>query len=99
VSGAVAVPGRYPYIPERTWDYYIALAGGFTERNTRDVINMTDANGRKMQKTDIISPETVIVAETNDFLYHFNRIAPIVTTGLSIISAALTLMVALGAFN
>jgi protein involved in polysaccharide export with SLBB domain len=25
----VAKPGRYPYMPDRDWEYYIALAGGF----------------------------------------------------------------------
>ena len=28
VAGAVLKPGRYPYVPDRTYDYYIGLAGG-----------------------------------------------------------------------
>ena len=31
VSGAVLNPGRYPYIPDRTWEYYVNLAGGFNK--------------------------------------------------------------------
>ncbi|MDR2489887.1 MAG: SLBB domain-containing protein, partial [Spirochaetaceae bacterium] len=26
VAGSVRMPGRYPYMPDRTWEYYIALA-------------------------------------------------------------------------
>jgi hypothetical protein len=99
VAGAVYTPGRYPYIPDRGWDYYIGLAGGFTNNNAGDVITITDMNGKKMSKDDPIAPETTITAKFNDGLYQFNRIAPVVTTALSIISAAFTLMIAFGVFN
>ncbi|MDR0474623.1 MAG: SLBB domain-containing protein, partial [Treponema sp.] len=43
VVGAVYVPGRYPYIPDRNWEYYIALAGGFIkELNFNKAIVITD---------------------------------------------------------
>ena len=98
VAGAVYSPGRYPYIPDREWDYYIGLAGGFTERNFASALTITDMNGQRMKKSDPITPETTITAQSNDFLYHFNRVAPVVTTTLSIVSTFLTL-VALGIFN
>jgi protein involved in polysaccharide export with SLBB domain len=98
VAGAVYSPGRYPYIPDREWDYYIGLAGGFTERNFASALTITDMNGQRMKKSDPITPETTITAQSNDFLYHFNRVAPVVTTTLSIVSTFLTLM-ALGIFN
>jgi protein involved in polysaccharide export with SLBB domain len=94
VSGAVAVPGRYPYIPDRGWDYYIALAGGFIpDRNSRERVDIVDIGGNKLTKEDPITPETVITARTNAGLYYFNKYAPIVTTFLSIASTifALTL--------
>ena len=48
VSGAVYSPGRYPYIPDRTWDYYVGLAGGFIkEKNTMDAVTIIDLNGKK----------------------------------------------------
>jgi protein involved in polysaccharide export with SLBB domain len=91
VAGAVMNPGRYPYIPEREWDYYIALAGGFfAGRNTSQSITITDMNGRAMKKTDAILPETVITANTNHPLYYFNQYAPVITTILSIITAFFT---------
>jgi protein involved in polysaccharide export with SLBB domain len=93
VAGAVVNPGRYPYIPDREWDYYIALAGGFVaERNVRQVITITDISGKIQSKTDTITPEAIITAETNAPLYYFNQIAPIITTVLSIISTTITLL-------
>jgi protein involved in polysaccharide export with SLBB domain len=94
VAGAVVIPGRYPYIPDRTWDYYIALAGGFDPiRNAFETVRITDINGKKMRKTDEITPETIITAQTNGGLYHFNLIAPVITTILSIVSTSLTLYI------
>ena len=92
VSGAVQVPGRYPYIPDREWDYYIALAGGFAvNRNAFDAITITDINGRRLKKSDVITPETIITARTNNGLYYFNQYAPVITTTLSIITTFLSL--------
>jgi protein involved in polysaccharide export with SLBB domain len=91
VAGAVAEPGRYPYIPDRSWDYYIALAGGFIPgRNTRDSVEITDISGKKMRKNDVITPETIITARTNGGLYYFNQYAPVVTTVLSIITTTIS---------
>jgi len=87
VAGAVASPGRYPYIPDRDWEYYIGLAGGFNpERNANNSITIMDLNGKRMNKTDIITPETTITASTNHFLFYFNQYAPVITTTLTLIS-------------
>jgi protein involved in polysaccharide export with SLBB domain len=87
VAGAVALPGRYPYIPDRSWDYYVALAGGFVqERNSREAVAIKDIGGKTLRKTDPVMPETMITAVTNARLYYFNRYAPVVTTVLSIIT-------------
>jgi protein involved in polysaccharide export with SLBB domain len=92
VAGAVSVPGRYPYIPDREWDYYIALAGGFVPgRNTLNAVKITDISGKKLKKSDVITPETVITASTNDFLFYFNQYAPVVTTALTVITTFLSL--------
>jgi protein involved in polysaccharide export with SLBB domain len=92
VAGAVINPGRYPYIPDRNWEYYVALAGGFRkEQNTTGSLTIQDREGWEMTKTDIITPETVIVAETDSFLYYFNQFAPVITTVLSIVTTFLSL--------
>jgi hypothetical protein len=96
VSGAVAVPGRYPYIPDRGWNYYVALAGGFLpDRNSRERVDIADIRGQPLTKNDVITPESIITAKTNAGLYYFNKYAPVVTTILSIISTGITLGVAL----
>jgi protein involved in polysaccharide export with SLBB domain len=97
VAGAVINPGRYPYIPDRDWEYYIALAGGFImERNTFEAITITDLSGKRLKKTDAITPETVITAKTNHGLYYFNQFAPVITTVLTIVSTFLTVYIASG---
>jgi protein involved in polysaccharide export with SLBB domain len=97
VAGAVMTPGRYPYIPDREWDYYIALAGGFRPgQNAFQSISIRDIAGKKMSKRDIITPETIITARTNDGLYYFNQYAPVITTTMTIIMTFLTLRATLG---
>jgi protein involved in polysaccharide export with SLBB domain len=96
VAGAVALPGRYPYIPDRSWDYYVALAGGFVrEKNSREAVKIKDIGGKMMRKEDPITPETTITAQTNAGLYYFSRYAPVVTTLLSIVTTfvSVTLLV------
>jgi hypothetical protein len=92
VAGAVINPGRYPYIPDRNWEYYIALAGGFKkEQNAARKLTIQDKDGRAMTKKDPIAPETIISAETNNFLFYFNQLAPVVTTVLSLVMTFLSL--------
>jgi protein involved in polysaccharide export with SLBB domain len=86
VAGAVVNPGRYPYIPDRSWDYYVGLAGGFvSDRNAFQKVDISDINGKTLRKTDIITPESIITASTNNGLYYFNQVAPVVTTTLSLV--------------
>ena len=94
VSGAVHAPGRYPYIPDRGWEYYIALAGGFEKsRNSKDAIKITDSQGNKMKKGDAILPETTIEAKSNRMSYVLNsNVTPwisIVTTFISTVALIL----------
>ena len=92
VSGAVRNPGRYPYIPDRDWRYYISLAGGFDEqKNSGETITIYDVNGKKLKKTDGLSPECRIVAESNAFLYYYNQYSPVVMTTLSLITTLLSI--------
>ena len=92
VAGAVAIPGRYPYIPDRTYDYYIGLAGGIIqEKNVGDAVNIVDVNGDKISKNDIIPPEATITAKSNSFTYYFNMYAPIISTLLGIISTSISI--------
>ncbi len=92
VSGSVSSPGRYPYIPDRTYEYYIGLAGGFVKgKNSFGAVKITDINGKSVAKNAFIQPETNINAKTNSFTYYFNQYASIITTFLSLALSGLTL--------
>lgn len=88
VSGSVKNPGTYSYVPNRTYEYYISLAGGFvTSENIGDSIIITDVDGNRVNKTDIIPPDSAIIAKTNSFLYWWNQYAPIITTIGAVLTA------------
>ena len=100
VSGAVHNPGRYPYIPDRKYDYYVGLAGGFVRsQNVHEAVTIRNINGKKMSKNDFITPEANIEAKTNSFGFFFNQYAPIVTTILSILTSALSIVAIFTTYN
>ena len=91
VAGAVNAPGRFPFIPDRGWEYYVALAGGFVAgRNIRERIDVTDMNGRRLRPTDPITPETIITARTNHPMFLLTQyIAPVFTIVTSLVGIIL----------
>ena len=100
VAGAVVNPGRYPYIPDRQWDYYVGLAGGFIKtQNTGDSVTIKDIDGNKYSKKENITPETTITASTNSGLYYFNQYAPVITTILSLVASTLSILAVTGVFK
>jgi len=87
VAGGVARPGRFPFIPDRGWEYYVALAGGFNpSRNACGRVIITDVNGRRLDPNEPIGPETVITARTNSVFFWAREIAPVLSVILSGIS-------------
>lgn len=93
VAGSVNSPGRYPYIPDRTADYYIGLAGGFDKtQNFGDAMSIVDINGNKLKSTDIITPETAITAKANSFTYYFTRYSGFVTVLASLITTTISVI-------
>ncbi len=100
VAGAVVNPGRYPYIPDRQWDYYVGLAGGFIKtQNTGESVTIKDMDGNKYSKKENITPETTITANTNSGLYYFNQYAPVITTILSLVASTLSILAVTGVFK
>ncbi len=79
-------PGRYPYIPKRTWEYYVGLAGGFdTDRNSGQKIEIYDVKSNKVAIAGReIQPEDNIVAESNSFTYNMMKISSILSSVLSL---------------
>ncbi|OHD23459.1 MAG: hypothetical protein A2Y38_10190 [Spirochaetes bacterium GWB1_59_5] len=93
LAGAVRNPGRYPYIPDRSWDYYVNLAGGFdTDKNSGEAINIIDIQGRQYKKDRVIQPEDVILAKSNSLVYKFGRIATILSSILSLATLTVTIL-------
>lgn len=93
VSGSVRNPGRYPFIPDRNWEYYVGLAGGIIKsQNARESVEITDVNGNALSKTDSVTPETNISVKTNSALYYFNQYAPVLTMVLSVISTSISIL-------
>ncbi len=91
VAGAVHNPGRYPYIPDRTYDYYVGLAGGFIkEKNSFDSVDIVDINGHKLKKSEYITPETTITADFNSAFYKFNQWSGVLLTVLSLLTTSLS---------
>lgn len=88
VSGSVKNPGQYPYVPNRTYEYYISLAGGFiTSENVGSSVIITDVDGKRMNKREVITPDSNIMAKTNSFMYWWNQYSPIITTVGTVLTA------------
>jgi protein involved in polysaccharide export with SLBB domain len=85
VAGAVKTPGRYPFIPDRDWYYYVNLAGGIDEdKNSGQALKIIDSQGKEHEKNRTIEPEDSIVVASNSFLYSFGRVSAIVSTTISV---------------
>jgi len=99
VAGAVPNPGRYSYIPDRDWSYYVGLAGGIdTYRNSLKAVTITDVDGNKYSKKDNIIPEMTIEVEENSGWYKWNRISGGITAILTILSSTLSILAVTGVF-
>jgi hypothetical protein len=100
VAGAVKIPGRYPYVPDRQAEYYINLAGGRDElQNNGRGMKITDMNKRKLDAEAMIEPETMIWIPVNRWTVYFNQYGPIITTILSIITATISIFAVTGVFK
>jgi protein involved in polysaccharide export with SLBB domain len=100
VSGAVKEPGRYPYVPDRTVEYYINLAGGRDDLlNNGRGARIMNMNNQEIPDTSVIPPETMITVPTNRVTARVNQYGPVITTILSIISTTLSIMAVSGIFK
>lgn len=91
VLGAVNKPGRYAYVPNRDYNYYVGLAGGFNiEVNSSEKVIIKNMYGETQNEKGEILPEYTITAKSNSFIYNFNKYAAVISTLLAIITAAFT---------
>lgn len=92
VSGAVALPGQYPYIPDRTYEYYVGLAGGADpNKNLGGRPRLRDVNGARRALSAYVQPEDNIFMPTNNPLAYLSPVATVVGTAVSVISLVLAL--------
>jgi polysaccharide export outer membrane protein len=93
VSGAVFKPGHYPYMPNRSYKYYLRLAGGTDpQKNVGEAVTITDVNDVVQSTTRVIQPDDTIYAEYNNALYYANQWAVIIGTAVSVTALVLTII-------
>jgi len=93
VSGSVRIPGRYPYVPDRSWAYYVGLAGGIDENtNNGRGQKIYDYLGEPRSPDESLQPEDRIIVPANSFLYNFGRVSTILTTTISVVSLVIGMM-------
>jgi hypothetical protein len=92
VGGAVMIPGRYPFVPDRGWQYYVGLAGGIDpDKNFGSARSLFDRDGKKKAIDAPVAPEDSIVLSSNNPIYLFGKVASIISVVMSIVSTALIL--------
>jgi polysaccharide biosynthesis/export protein len=97
VGGAVMIPGRYPYVPDRTWKYYVNLAGGIdSDRNANNVIRITDSADKVRSEDVMIQPEDKIYVPANSALHFLTQISGIVSLAVSTLTLFLSLKSIIG---
>ncbi|MFP4115219.1 MAG: SLBB domain-containing protein [Spirochaetales bacterium] len=88
VTGAVARGGEFPYIPGRTWDYYVSLAGGIDHSaHWGRHPQLSDPDGERLNANLPVPPETRIHIPVNNPITLY--LAPL-TTVLSSLTAVIS---------
>ena len=87
VTGAVKSPGTFTYVPDRSTDYYINLAGGFTDTATQGV-KVLDKDGNRVKGSTVPSDSTIVAAKSN-IATNISLVASV----LSIVSTVLTIVI------
>jgi protein involved in polysaccharide export with SLBB domain len=96
VSGAVARPGQYPYVPDRGWRYYVALAGGFDPtKHVGEALVITDARDKKQPESRILEAEDKILVPANNVFYFSAPVVQIVGVVASVATAIATVLILL----
>ncbi|MCM1322411.1 MAG: SLBB domain-containing protein [Bacteroides sp.] len=92
VAGQVKIPGKYPYVPGRYYEYYINLAGGFNDEATSGRrVKLHDLNNNPISRTEPIPPEAVISVPATRLIYFVNRYSSLVTMTVSVSTLGITL--------
>lgn len=80
VTGAVHNPGTYSYAPNKTYKYYIDVAGGIDpEKGAAGSVRIFDRAGGKLPKDSFLDPEGKVHVPYS-FTFYFFRYFPVVTS-------------------
>ena len=91
VAGAVMAPGRYPYAPDRSYQYYMNLAGGYDPgRSTGRSFSINSVVGAKKDPANNLEPEDRLYVNEDNFIYNFGKVLAIVGNLAAVISASYT---------
>lgn len=91
VTGPVAEPGLYLYVPGRPPEYYIRRAGGYDREISRSgEYVIYDKSGDIRSGAVRINPGDRIEIQRDNFVYQFNRHFPVIVSGLTIITTVIT---------
>ena len=86
VAGAVQAPGVFPYLPGRSADYYVRLAGGTVPAGgDGSRATVTDRLGREKEPSAPVAPDDQIFVPAESFAFS-QIIAPAATLGALVIS-------------
>lgn len=96
VNGAVNNPGNYAYVPDRTIEYYINLAGGYSSNARTDKqVDVFDKDGNRVKKAETVDAQSTITVVKSTFstdLALTISILSIVTSVLTIITGVTNLV-------
>lgn len=88
VQGAVNKASSFAYAPDKTVNYYIALAGGESD-NATGTIKLFDKNGNRLSSNSLVPSESTIVVVKSNFTRNLATtvtIIGLIYTGTEIIS-------------
>ncbi len=88
ITGGVRAPGRIGYVPDRTYEYYLAQAGGIDpNRHMGEWPKITTIDGERRDRDEVIRPEDRIHFATNSPIFYLGPI----TTVLSLITSTVSM--------
>ena len=95
VVGGVERPGVYGYVPGRSADYYINLAGGYSaDSKGEKSVTITGKDGTELDFSSPLAPETVISVERDNLstqLASTVAVIGIVTSVVGLIASIITI--------
>lgn len=91
VNGAVNSTGTYGYVPGRTAQYYIGLAGGMSAqaKSSKD-FTITDKNGNLLGLDEVVPAEAVIEVERDNFVTNLQPTVAVVSLTAGILGIVAT---------